>query len=240
MIRILLLALLLSLSLQARAGAYDDLIKAAKMGDTEGVLNLVARGMDVNTNDTEGSTLLMLAIRNGNVPLVEALMKYRPNLARRNSVGEAALTLAAYGEEEKLVKLLLEAGADPDLGDWKAIHYAAFKGSAANIKLLLSYGAKVDPRAPNQHTPLMLAARNGHLAAVEALVAGGADVSLRDPEGHTAAEVAESRKQSAIAEWLKARVPATPPVAKPAAAEPAVSPATPTTTSPDSAPASKE
>ena len=232
MIRILFLSLLLCLSVHARAGAYDDLMKAAKMGDTEAVLNLVARGMDVNTNDTDGSTLLMLAIRNDNLPLVEALMKYRPNLGRRNSVGEVALSLAAFGDDERLVKLLLEAGAEPDLGDWKALHYAAFKGNAATVKLLLSFGAKPDVRAPSQQTPLMLAARNDHLAVVNELLAAGANPALKDAEGHTALDIAIARKLADVEQRLRASMPtevpaAAEPSAAAAATEPAAAAATP-------------
>jgi hypothetical protein len=39
-----------------QAGAYDDILAATGNGDTAAVLDLVKRGMDVNTADPAGTT----------------------------------------------------------------------------------------------------------------------------------------------------------------------------------------
>ena len=58
----------------AQAGAYDDILGAANRGDSTAVIDLLKRGMDVNTADQSGSTLLMIAARNGSQALLEALL----------------------------------------------------------------------------------------------------------------------------------------------------------------------
>ena len=92
----LILALVLGLgSAGARAGAYDDLIAAVYRDDTNAVMGLVARGMDVNSVDPAGNTLLHIAARNGNMELMDALIKAKANTQARNRVGDTALMLAA-------------------------------------------------------------------------------------------------------------------------------------------------
>ena len=81
-------AILLAFVGLCRAGAYDDIIAAANNGDTPTVLDLLKRGMDPNTTDRNGSTLLMIAARNGNRALLEALLANRANANRRNQVGD--------------------------------------------------------------------------------------------------------------------------------------------------------
>ena len=53
------------------APTYDDLIQAAESGDRATVDKLIGRGMDVNSVDKQGNTLLMLAARNGNLELID-------------------------------------------------------------------------------------------------------------------------------------------------------------------------
>src|SRR5690606_9979866 len=78
------------------AGAYDDLIAAVYRDDTTAVMDLVNRGMDVNSVDPAGNTLLHVAARNGNDALIAALIKQKANPNARNRVGDTPLALAAY------------------------------------------------------------------------------------------------------------------------------------------------
>ena len=60
----------------ATAGVYDDLLKALEDNNTEAVTTILQRGMDVNTVDKSGNSLLMLAGEKGNVELVSFLIEH--------------------------------------------------------------------------------------------------------------------------------------------------------------------
>uniref|UniRef100_A0A8C0JIG6 Ankyrin repeat domain 33 n=1 Tax=Canis lupus dingo TaxID=286419 RepID=A0A8C0JIG6_CANLU len=70
--------------------------------------------LDVNQQDKEGDTALMLAAQAGHVPLVSLLLNYYPglDLERRDQRGLTALMKAAMRDRSECVAALLMAGAD--------------------------------------------------------------------------------------------------------------------------------
>ena len=90
--RVLLLALVWEVSL---AGVYEDMLDAVKKDDVRAVSQLLKRGVDAATVDREGNSLLILAIKEGSVGTVKALLAARADVNSRNALGETALMLAA-------------------------------------------------------------------------------------------------------------------------------------------------
>lgn len=194
-------SLILGLTLAAAsasvlAGAYDDLIAAVNRDDNATVLDLVNRGMDVNSVDPAGNTLLHLATRNGNDSLIAALLKLKANPNARNRVGDTPLMLAAYNGKLSAASALLAGGADANGEGWTPLHYAVFAEQPELVSLLLSKGAKVDARAPNLQTPLMLAAKTGNLQIGKLLLNAKADPELKDQYGETAVTLAKRDNNS--------------------------------------------
>ena len=112
------------------------------------------------------------------------------------------LTTAAYNGEEDVVRSLLADGVDPSEADQTGkgpIIYAAGKGSAAIVGLLLDAGADVNKPYAHELTPLMWAAghadvvpqKNG-IATVELLASRGADLNRVDDRGRSALMIAAS------------------------------------------------
>jgi ankyrin repeat protein len=184
-------------------GAWEDILRAAEANDTETVAGLVARGMDVNTSDRTGTTLLMIAARNGNESLLEFLLRNKANTLKRNKHGDSAILLAAMGGRLAVVKRLVEYGVPVSGDGWSPLEYGAFAGQSEIVGYLLSKGAPIDAKAPNGQTPLMLAAGEGQIAVVKLLITAGADLVATDPEGRTALNIAESREKKEIAEVLR-------------------------------------
>jgi ankyrin repeat protein len=204
MIRNALLALLICLATPAaQAGAYDDILHAANQNETDKVVDLLRRGMDVNTSDMQGSTLLMIAARSGNASLTRFLLENRVNMERRNQYGDTALMLAAMQGHKEIVELILERKPEINHSGWNPLHYAAFGGRSEIIALLLAAGADPNLKAPNAHTALMLAAKHGHLEAVRVLSGARADPAIRDPEEGTALDMARKAGNTDIAAFLQ-------------------------------------
>ena len=82
----------------------------------------------------------------------------------------------------------------PDDDGWAALHYAAWYGHEAAVRVLLNAGATVDVITPNQATPLHFAAGAGRIEAVKALLEAGAQRDRRNEEKQTPAQLAKQLK----------------------------------------------
>lgn len=188
----------------AFAGAYEEVIAAANDDRTATVVDLVQRGVDIDTADPSGTTLMMTAATNGNDELLDFLLVNHANPLKQNKYGDTALALAALYGRQSTVRRLLHWGVPVDGPGWTALHYAAFNGHHEIARYLIAWGAKVNAHAPNHDTALMLAARNGHQAIVRILLDAGADARVGDLRGNTAVELAEKAGNSEIANLIRA------------------------------------
>jgi uncharacterized protein len=184
------------------AGVYKDILAAARNNRTEVVVDLIRRGMDVNTTDRSGTTLLMFAAGNGNEQLLDFLLKNGANVLIRNRYGDTAIAIAALKGRLGAVRRLAESGAAIDTPGWSPLHYAAFAGRTDIAEYLIGKQAALDAKAPNGRTALMLAARNGHMDVVKLLVAAGANEEIKDPDGKTAFDLAVKAGNTDIANFL--------------------------------------
>ncbi len=193
----------------AHAGAYEDVVAAALNDRTTAVVDLVQRGVDIDTADHSGTTLTMMAATNGNDELLDFLLANHANALKQNRYGDTALALAALNGRQSTVRRLLHWGVPVDGPGWTALHYAAFNGHDEIARDLIAWGAKVNARAPNHNTALMLAARNGHRMIVKILLDAGANARVGDLRGNTAVELAEKAGNSEIASLIRTRIAAT-------------------------------
>jgi len=99
--------------------------------------------IDVNASDDSGFTPLMHAVRGGHAAVTQYLLDFNSGEVDldRQSVpgGMSALMLAAARGHEKVLQLLLAAGANAtllDASDNSALHHAAQFGSLSQIKIL--------------------------------------------------------------------------------------------------------
>lgn len=187
------------------AGSYDDALSAANIGDAKELASLIQRGLDPDTVDAQGNTLLILAAREGHTAAVEALAKNRARLDYRNPAGDSALMLAVLRGHEDAARALIKAGAVVAHDGWAPLHYAAFEGRDELIADILAAGADVNAPAPNKATPLMLAARNGHIDVVRRLLAlPQTDLNALNDAGLSADAWALQNNNTDIAELIQA------------------------------------
>ncbi len=180
------------------AQALEESWRAALEGDVATLERIVGRGASPDASDQEGSTLLMLAARSGHVPAVTYLLANKASVNARNKYGDTPLMAAALKGHVEVARVLLANGAELNPPGWTPLHYAAFENRAAMIEFLLEKGANKNAVAPNEFTPLMLAARNGNEEAARALLYGDPDVNYKTrSSGDTALKLA-MRKGNAV------------------------------------------
>ena len=139
----------LFLPILASAGAYEDMEEALIAADTPWAIQLINRGMDINSVDAAGNTLVMQTVQRENKEFFDYLLKRRARINTRNRNGETALSLAAYKGKLFFVQGLVEAGADVNLYGWPPLIYAAFNGHTAVAEYLLGKGAEVNAKTEN-------------------------------------------------------------------------------------------
>ena len=95
----------------AAQSTYEDLLRAAESGNLATVQDLVSRGMDPDTADPAGNTLLMMAAREGRSDVVRYLIGRKAKIDAQNGVGETPIMLASLKGRLEVVQLLQASGA---------------------------------------------------------------------------------------------------------------------------------
>lgn len=109
---------------------------------------------------SSSTTPLILAATNGMTTIVEALIKIKVNLDKRDGDGWTALKRASNAGHTDVVRALLEAGAATDIKDdegWTALVNAAGNSHLAICTALLNAGADVNAMTDSGRTALLQA-----------------------------------------------------------------------------------
>lgn len=142
------------------------------------------------------------AAMEGDVEGVETLLRSGADVNEPQPDGMTALHWAADRNDERVARLLMEAGADVTartrIGEYTSLLVASRKGNAEVIRVLLDGGADVDLRTTTAGTSaLHFAAAAGGTEALQHLIGAGADVNARErSHGHTPLMFAAAANQA--------------------------------------------
>ena len=138
--------------------------------------------------------------------VVTELIAQGAEINEKAEFGWTALLAAAAQGYPKIVRLLLDAGAKPDIGNVHGITplmYGARYGNSDICRILMEYGADLDVQDTTGMSALIVATRDGHKSIVELLLKAGANPNLKTYQGMTALDFAYACKQGKIAKEIK-------------------------------------
>lgn len=172
-----------------------------------------------------GFNALMVAVVEENLGAAAKLLPICGH-AHRAKGGASALHLAADGPGPDFVRLLLQAGADPNAQDdsgQTAMHIAAFCGEADCLHDLLAYGCP-DVQDGSGNTPLHLALYEERIDAIR-ILASRSSIDIPNFDGLASRELAERARSAPVRNAMAPRIlaetekpqidAALPPAAKP-------------------------
>ncbi len=157
---------------------------------------IIEQGANLNTEDEEGNTALILAAENNQFPLVRALLKSGCTVNSQGKEGKSALHWVAQSGYIDLVLKLIEAEAGLDVPDNEgntALIIAAQNKHQVVVKELISHGADVNKPNKSGRTALHWVAYEGVLPTVKLLLKHGAKTNLTDSSGDTPLTLAACR-----------------------------------------------
>ena len=145
-----------------------SIFEAAATGKINNIIRLLARDPSlVNAYTDDGFQPLGLACFFGYLDSAEYLVKAGApvNAQSRNGLKAAPIQSAAAGGHRKIVKMLLEHNADPNIreqGGFTPLHAAAQNNDEEMIRILLFGGSDLTIKSNDGKTPLDLALEAGH------------------------------------------------------------------------------
>lgn len=180
---------------QSETNEIDDSFvqNILKSNDTKALEDLIAAGLDVNSRDDKGDTMLYYTlVNNDNLLMARKLIDAGADVNAPSSSGMTPILVAtSKANELQLQKMMLNT---MDFEEQKEIVNARISEeieyemnrAIAMLQMLIEQGADVNQETP-LGTPLMSAATSDwNLDIIEILLKNGAKVNQQDKNGRTA------------------------------------------------------
>lgn len=194
------------LGLVSRGERERQAIDACRSGDLKELKRLLLRGVGPNAVDHDGSSLLHIAARSKDWPMVRAILDAGADLGSRDAAGATPLHRAS-ATAGGAADLLIGRGADVnarDAEDSVPLQYAVAAGVTTNVKLLLQAGADIAATDRAGMKPIHTASMLGTAASVKLLVTAGADPGAPDRDGNAPLHLAAGRDAPTVVRELLA------------------------------------
>ncbi|XP_067653128.1 serine/threonine-protein phosphatase 6 regulatory ankyrin repeat subunit A-like [Haliotis asinina] len=183
--------ILIQSSLDINSKCHDEMtpvMHAASLGKNEVFDILVKNGANLSDTDVDGSTILCLACRGGNVEIVNyILMQNIVDINRKNIDGKTPVVCAAHDGNREVFDILVKKGVNLSVTDQNGdnvLHWACRGGKIKIVNYILMQTI-VDINSNNGWgmTPVMSAALHGRREVFDVLVEKGANISVVDEDG---------------------------------------------------------
>ncbi|XP_076946492.1 protein S-acyltransferase 24-like [Bidens hawaiensis] len=187
---------------------YSALQWAALNNRAPAAQYIIQHGGDINAADLTGQTALHWSAVRGGIQVADLLLQEGAHIHAADAYGYQATHVAAqYGQTALLYHIVTKWNADPDVPDndgRSPLHWAAYKGFADCIRLLLFLDAHRGRQDKEGCTPLHWAAIRGNLEVCKVLAQAGKkeDLMATDNTGLTPARLASDRKHRQVAFFL--------------------------------------
>jgi len=168
-IKIIILTVLLSTSTSLMSASGNDLVEAAERNDKSYLQKAITNGVDINSHNSNGATILMAAAIKGHSELVTYLLDRDANPNILNNQGIGPLYAACMFGYTDIASNLLKKGANP------------------NVRI----------NTPNA-TPLFAAVLNYRKEIVKLLLKNGAELNIKNSKGQIVIEVADDKEINEI------------------------------------------
>ncbi|KAL2835081.1 hypothetical protein BDW59DRAFT_2979 [Aspergillus cavernicola] len=185
--------------------AMKSFVFTAK-SNSSSIRTLLRLGADINALGIEGCPALVELVATGHMDATKKLLENGADANARTKVnGYSPMIFAAARGNEEALLLLLDHGADLELGDeWSrtGLHIASQENQIDSVALLLDKGADIEAIAKDERTPMLSAAAEGHHDMVDCLLRRGANINATDNRGMTALMIAVSCGSEAVVRLL--------------------------------------
>ncbi|MBI4025985.1 MAG: ankyrin repeat domain-containing protein [Verrucomicrobia bacterium] len=153
----------------------DQLIAAAKDGDTAKVKELIAKGVDVSAKDGEGLTAFTWAARGWHTEIVALLKKAQKDAEQPASTNKTVSAEKSAGTEKSAAAATPADSASANVEKLnETLLAAAAKGDADAVKDLIAKGAEATAKGKDGKTALKIATEKGYADVEEILKKAGA------------------------------------------------------------------
>jgi ankyrin repeat protein len=186
----------------------QQILNLCKNGQFDTAIQFLAQlpnGANVNIQDENGLSPMHFAAANGNIEMVNSLLKKGADINIKDNQDRSPMHLAASNGKTDMVWLLADNKAKIDQVDKSGatpLHSSAKNGHKDIVEFLASNGANVNIQDNQKTSPMHFAASSGNINMINSLLQKGADINIQDGNGQSPMHFAASNGKTDMVKFF--------------------------------------